>query len=574
MPNFFTDNDDILFHMKNMDLDKVILLKEKNFADKSKFDYAPKNIADAKDSYQRIMDVVGDIAGNFVDPRAADVDEEGAHLENGEVRYAKGTEEALEVCRNAEIWGFTLPRRYGGLNCPMTMYVMAIEIISRADAAFMNVYGLQDDIADTIYKFADEDVRMKYLPRLASGEVTSSMALTEPDAGSDLQAVMLKAYQNDSGQWFLKGVKRFITNGCGEISLVLARSEEGTHDGRGLSMFLYEREKHMKIRRIENKLGIHGSPTCELQFNDAPAILVGKRRMGLIKYVMTLMNEARIGIASQALGIAEGAYRAAKKYAEERVQFRKVIKEFLPVSEMLANMKVKIEAGRTLLYETGRIVDIKDGIEEESEEHPEKAPQLREELKKYQALAALMTPICKAYNTEMANQVAYDGIQIHGGTGYMKEFSAERYYRDARITNIYEGTTQLQVVAAIGGVVKGVAMDLIADYEKNIDFTHVEQYHKTVKEMAGILDKAIAFVREKGDNDFQDYHSQRLVDMTTYTVIGYLMLRDASFSERKKDVLKYYLEYAYYDVKKFSEIILSDTRSLLEKKEAIIDGLN
>jgi alkylation response protein AidB-like acyl-CoA dehydrogenase len=292
---------------------------------------------------------------------------------------------------------------------------------------------------------------------------------------------MCKAYQDDKGQWFLKGVKRFITNGCGQISLVLARSEEGTHDGRGLSLFLYERDKHMRIRRIENKLGIHGSPTCELQFNDAPAILVGKRRMGLIKYVMTLMNEARIGIAAQGLGIAEGAYRAAKKYAEERVQFRKHIKDFIAVSEMLANMKTKIEAGRTLLYETGRIVDIKDGLEEESEEHPEKAPELREEMKKYQALAALMTPICKAWNTEIANQVSYDGIQIHGGTGYMKEFSAERFYRDARITNIYEGTTQLQVVAAIGGVVKGVAMELIADYEKENDFSHVESLHKTVK---------------------------------------------------------------------------------------------
>jgi len=573
MPNFYKDNDDIQFHMKHMDLDRVIELKESFFADKGKYNYAPVNINDAKDSYNRILEVVGDIAGNFIAPRAPGVDEEGAHYENGEVRYAKGTEEALEMLKRADLMGFTLPRKYGGLNCPVTIYSIAIEIVSRADAALMNLFGLQD-IADTINLFADEEQKMRYLPRFASGEVTGSMALTEPDAGSDLQSVQLKAWQDEKGQWYLRGVKRFITNGCGHISLVLARSEEGTTDGRGLSMFIYEREKHMKIRRIENKLGIHGSPTCELQFNDAPAELCGKRRMGLIKYVMSLMNGARLAIAAQGLGIAEAAYAEADQYAKDRVQFKKAIRDMIPVSEMLVNMRVKIEAGRTLLYETARIVDIKNGLEEQSEHSEDKAKELRDELKRYTALAALFTPMVKAYNTEIANQVAYDAIQIHGGTGFMREFNVERHYRDARITNIYEGTTQLQVVAAIGGIVKGVAMERLNEYDREFQYSGLEYLQKPIREMKNLTEKAIEYVRNKDNSLYQEYHSRRLVEMVTYTTIGYLMLRDASRSERKKDILKYFLEYALPEVKARCDVILGNTSHMLEKKQEILDGKN
>lgn len=573
MENFYRDNDDIQFHMKHINLDRVIELVEDNFADRGKYDYAPVNIVDAKDCYDKILEVVGDIAANFIAPRAKEVDEEGAHYENGEVKYAKGTEEALEMLKKADLMGFTLPRKYGGLNCPITIYSIAIEIVSRADAALMNLFGLQD-IADTINKFGSEDQKMRYLPRFASGEVTGSMALTEPDAGSDLQSVMTKAYQDENGQWRLRGVKRFITNGCGHISLVLARSEEGTTDGRGLSMFIYEREKHMRIRRIENKLGIHGSPTCELQFNDAPAELCGERRYGLIKYVMSLMNGARLAVAAQALGIAEAAYRAAEKYARERVQFKKAIRDILPVTEMLANMKVKIEAGRTLLYETSVIVDIKNGLEHQIEKYPEKAKELKDELKKFTALANLFTPMVKAYNTEMANQVCYDAIQIHGGTGFTREFDVERYYRDVRITNIYEGTTQLQIVAAIGGVVKGVAIEKLNEYDAELSCIGDSSLYKYVKEMKQLTENAINYVRQKDDPAYQEYHSRRLVEMVTFTTIGYLMLRDACYSERKKDVAKYFLEFALPEVKMRNEIITSNVSTLLERREDILKGVN
>ena len=573
MPNFYKDNDDIQFHIKHMDLDRIIALKEDDFADKGHFDYAPVNLHDAKDSYDRILDIAGDIAGNIIAPTAEAADEEGAIFENGEVRYAAGTQVAIDAFTQADLMGFTLPRKYGGLNSPVTVFSMVIEMVSRAEAGLMNIVGLQD-ISETIYKFADEEVKAKYLPRFSSGEVTGSMALTEPDAGSDLQAVQLKAFQDENGQWYLNGVKRFITNGCGEISLVLARSEEGTKDGRGLSMFLYERDDKMVIRRIENKLGIHTSPTTELQFNNAPAILIGKRKMGLIRYVMSLMNGARLAISSQAVGIAEAAYQEAKKYADERIQFRKSIRSMVPVYEMLAMMKVKVETARTLLYETARIVDIRDGLEHKGQAHPEQAKELRSDLKKYSNFAALFTPLTKAYTTEIANQVAYDGIQVHGGTGFMKEFNAERHYRDARITNIYEGTTQLQIVAAVGGVVNGTAMERIREYEESFDFSRVGELHKILKTMTELLEKTIAHIKEKGDSEFQEYHSRRLVEMTTNVILGYLMLRDASLSYRKIEVAKLFLEFAAPDVKMKSDIILDDVKSLLNTHDLILEGTN
>ncbi|GAB4176862.1 MAG: Acyl-CoA dehydrogenase C-terminal domain-containing protein [Calditrichia bacterium] len=570
MANFYKDNKDIIFHLKHMDWTRIVELKEDHFKDKDLFDYAPEDVSDALDSYEKILEIVGQIAGDIIAPRAREVDEEGARFENGEVEYAKGTQEALKACRQADLIGFTIPRKYGGLNAPITLYTMAIEIISRADAAFMNIFGLQSDIADTIYKFADDEIKDAYLPRLCTDEITSSMVLTEPDAGSDLQSVMLKATQDEEGNWYLNGVKRFITNGNGQIALVLARSEPGTSDGRGLSMFLYERDEHMKIRRIEEKLGIHGSPTCELQFNNAPAKLIGRRKMGLIKYVMTLMNEARVGVSAQAVGIAEAAYREAKKYAEERIQFKRPIKELAPVAEMLANMRVGIEAGRALLYETTRIVDLRDCLEEHMEKYPDEAKEHRAEFKKLADQASMLTPMCKAFTTEMANKVTYDAIQVHGGTGYMKDFEVERHYRDARITNIYEGTTQLQIVAAIGGVMKGTIFTLLDEYESSFDLYSVDFHHNTIRKLVEKLKDAVEYVKQKEDQNYLNYHARRLVEMATTIVIGYLLARDAAKSDRKKDILKYFLEFAEPEFAMKYNIVTSNTVSLLEKRDSIL----
>ncbi len=571
MTNFFTDNKDIQFHLKNMDLSRVADLKEDGFADAGEFPEAPADVAGVAENYQIVLDIVGEIAGDFVDPRSRDVDEEGATYKDGEVIYAKGTAESIDRLIKADLMGFTLPRRFNGINMPKTVYTIATEMISRADASLMNVFGLQE-ISDTISKFGSEDQKERYLPRFCSGEVMGAMDLTEPDAGSDLQAVMLKATETESGSWLLNGSKRFITNGCAEIGLIMARSEAGTKDGRGISLFIYERDANMKIRRIEHKLGIKGSPTCELQFNDAESELLGKRKMGLIKYTMSLMNGARLAVAAQGLGIAEAAYRKANQYATEREQFKKPIRQFSAVYEMLTDMKVSIEAGRSLLYDTARIVDIKEGIEDRIEWHPETKKELKADLSYYSKLAALFTPIAKAYNAEMSNKVCYDGIQIHGGVGFTTEFDAERHYRDARITNIYEGTTQLQVVAAIGGVIAGVASIRIAEYEEQNDFTAIPELIGKAKDLKAKLEEAVTFVKEKGDREYQDYHAGRLVGIATDAIISYLLCIDALQSDRKKKIAELFLSKAVIRVDASLKYILSDDLAVINLHKDVLEA--
>ena len=571
MSNFYQDNSDILFHMKHMDLDRIIELKEDNFADHGTFSYASKDIEDTRDNYQRVLDIIGEIAGDFVAERAPQVDIEGATFKDGEVIYAKGTLEALDRLQKADLMGFTLARKYGGINMPKTVYTIATEMISRADGSLMNIFGLQE-IADTIYHFGSEDQKERYLPRFSSGEVMGSMALTEPDAGSDLQSIVLRARQDNNGQWLLNGVKRFITNGCAEISLVMARSEEGTAGGRGVSLFIYERDAHMKIRRIEHKLGIHGSPTCEMQFNDAPAELLGKRKMGLVKYTMSLMNGARLAVTAQAVGIAEAAFREARKYAESRSQFKKPISEFSAIYEMLTDMKVDIEAARTLLYETARIVDLKEGVEERAEKHPDLAKDLKDDIKRYGKYAALFTPMAKAYATEMGNDVCYKAVQIHGGVGFTCEFNVERHTRDVRITNIYEGTTQLQIVAAIGGVIGGVVIERLNDYENGTDYAPVSDLYSKVQEFRSHLESAVSFVKEKKDPEFQEFHSLRLVNMATDTIIGYLLLKDALHSERKKKIASIFISKAAHRVKENLAFILSGDTQIVDFHDEVIAG--
>lgn len=569
MENFYRDNPDILFHLNHLDISKVVELKEDGFSGKDQYPEAPVNLDDAMDNYDRILDITGEIAGKIIKPRAAEVDRIGAKFEKGEVILAPGTVEALERLKKSDLMGFTLPRRYGGLNFPKTIYSMAIEIISRADASLMNLFGLQE-IGDTICKFGSQEQKQQFLPRFSSGEISGAMALTEPDAGSDLQTVMLKARQDDQGNWFLNGVKRFITNGCADVSLVMARSEEGTAGGRGLSLFIYERDEHLTIRRIEHKLGIHGSPTCELQFNNAPAQLLGRRKFGLIKYTLSLMNGARASVAAQAVGIAEAAYREADRYARDRVQFSKPIRQFSAIFEMLTHMKTGIEAARSLLYETSIIVDIKEGLEERIEQYPESAADLKEELKRYNRLAALFTPIVKAFASELANEVCYKAIQIHGGVGYTCEFEVERLYRDARITNIYEGTTQLQVVAAIGGVMGGVVVDWVNGFETEYDFSPVQALFDSAAACRKQLESAIAHIKEKKDGTLQEFHAARLVSIATDTIIAYLLTRDATFAERKQKVAKVFFVEALPRIKAALAYIESGETSVLELQNDII----
>ena len=526
MANFYTDNKALQYHLHHPLMKEIVALREREYTQSEKFDYAPLDFEDAMDSYERVLDIIGEVCGDIIAPNAKDVDLEGPHHENGRVRYAKGTEQNLKALNQAGLMGITLPRQYGGLNMSSIPYIMAADMVSRADAGFVNVWGLQD-CAETINEFASEDQKERFLPRTCKGE-TLAMDLTEPDAGSDLQSVMLKATQDEDGTWRLNGVKRFITNGDGDISLVLARSEEGTRDGRGLSMFIYDkRDGGMTVRRIEDKMGIHASPTCELVFKNAKAELCGDRKLGLIKYVMSLMNGARLGIAAQSVGVSEAAYQEAIAYARSREQFGKAIINFPAVSEMIANIKAKLDASRTLLYECTRFVDMYKSLEAISRERT-LTPEERKTMKAYNRLADAFTPLAKGMTSEFCNQNAYDCVQIHGGSGFMRDYACERIYRDARITSIYEGTTQLQVVAAIRHVTTGTYLNKIKEYATREYSEAVAPMKAKLEAMTALYEDTMAKVQAVEDPEYITFHARRLVEMLGHIIMGYLLIGDAS----------------------------------------------
>ena len=550
MANFFDDNEDLLFLFDHLDMRQLAQVQEEGFpgpddADAPGAEFAPADVDDTIDNYRRVMHIIGDVAANCIAPHSGSVDRTGHQLnEDGTVTLNPNTQTNLDALSQAGVMGFTLPRRYGGLNFPTTMYTMAIEIVSRADASLMNLFGLQG-IAETINAFADEDVKDEYLPRFADGQATGAMALTEPDAGSDLQAVALRAWQDEDDRWRLTGVKRFITNGCGEVLLTLARSEPESKDGRGLSLFLCDRGPRLRVRRLEGKLGIHGSPTCELVYDDTPAILIGERQLGLIRYVMSLMNGARLGIAGQSLGIAEASYREARRYAHTRRQFGVSIQKLPAVAEMVVDMKVDIEAARALVYETSRLCDLENNnlrILESPDIEKDEKKKRKAQGRVYKRLNGMLTPMSKYYASEMCVAVANDALQVLGGSGYMTDYPVERYLRDARITTIYEGTSQLQIVAAVRGVCGGAFEKMVEQLEQHNDDdeTRAALRAKLGEGRDRVLD-AIAFVKKQG-GDYMDLVGRKLVDAAITVIVGHLLLRQAAADERKRLVASRFID--------------------------------
>ena len=527
MANYYTDHPELEFHLHHPLMKRIVELKERNFADKDTFEDAPVDYNDAIDNYNHLLEIMGDITANIMEPNSESVDLEGPHLVDKRMVYASKTYENLDATRKAGLWGISMPRRYGGLNLPITPYSMASEMVATADAGFQNIWSLQDCI-ETLYEFGSEEQRQKYIPRVCAGE-TMSMDLTEPDAGSDLQRVMLKAtYSEEEGCWLLNGVKRFITNGDSDIHLVLARSEEGTRDGRGLSMFIYDkRQGGVDVRHIEHKLGIHGSPTCELVYKNAKAELCGSTRMGLIKYVMALMNGARLGIAAQSVGVSQAAYTEALAYAEERKQFDTAIVDMPAVYDMVARIKAKLDAGRSLLYQTSRYVDIYKALDDIARER-KLTPEEKAEQKKYTRLADAFTPIAKGMNSEYANQNTYDAIQVHGGSGFIMEYKSQRLYRDARIFSIYEGTTQLQVVAAIRYITNGTYASMIQEMLQNEVSAEMRPLKDRVVKMVAKLEEAIEKVKEDNNQEVLDFLARRLYNMTGDVIMSLLIIEDAS----------------------------------------------
>ncbi len=530
MANYYSDHPEMRFYLDHPLMKRIVELKERGYSESKKYEDAPVDYEDALDNYDRLLRIAGDVAANTIAPNSESVDLEGPHLENGRMIYASKTYENLDAVTKAGLWGVDMPRRYGGLNVPMVVFSMLSETISAADASFQNVWSLQSCI-DTLYEFGSEEQREKYIPRVCKGE-TMSMDLTEPDAGSDLQRVMLKAsYDEKEGCWRLNGVKRFITNGDSDIHLVLARSEEGTRDGRGLSMFIYDRKDGgVDVRHIEHKLGIHGSPTCELTFKNAKAELCGSTRLGLIKYVMSLMNGARLGISAQSVGLEQEAYNEAVAYAKERAQFNTKIIEFPAVYDMLSRMKAKLDAGRSLLYETSRYVDIYKTLDDIQRER-KLTPEEKQEMKHYSKLADAFTPIGKGMNSEYANQSAYDAVSVHGGSGFIMEYKCQRLFRDARIFSIYEGTTQLQVVAAIRYITNGTYSSIFEEMLAEDVKDSLKPLKERVSAMFGKYREAIDYVKALDNQTAHDFLARRLYDMTGDILLSLLIIRDADRDE-------------------------------------------
>ncbi len=569
--NFFLDNQDLQFHLDKLDMQEVVELKEKGYSYAQKYLTAPRHYQDARDNYRLLLEVLGEVSASVIAPRAAEADKEGAQFRDGQVYYAAATQEAVEALKQAELMGIMLPWEYGGMNLPETIYQMMVEIVSRAEGGLMTIFGLQE-IASTISEYGNEDQKASVLPRFARGEVAGAMVLTEPDAGSDLGSVQTKAtFDEEAGVWRLNGVKRFITNGVAEIMVVLARSEPGTADARGLSLFLVERDETVQIRRIEDKIGIHTSPTCEIQYHNTPAELIGKRKFGLIRYAMGLMNGARLAVAAQALGIAEAAYREAYKYAEERVQFGKPIRDIPAVSRMLLSMRGEIEATRALIYETSLWVDLSKTYDHYLATADTKDKEARQRLKQTTTLADALTPLTKYYATEMGNRVCYQAMQVHGGVGYMREFNVERHYRDIRVTNIYEGTSQLQIVAAIGKLLGG-ALDELLDGWAALDYgAELDPLKQQLLGTTGLLKEAAASLKEK-EREVIDYYAADLTDMAVYVLCGWLLLQDARHSERKREMARVYIAEHLPQVDSAYAAIRAADATPLEARQAILTG--
>ncbi len=538
--NFFLDNRDLQFHLQHADMREVIALKEKGYTYHDQYPSAPRHYEDAKHSYQLLLQVLGDICANIVAPRAAEADEEGVQFRDGQVHYTAATQEALEAFKQAELYGVMLPWEYGGINLPETVYQMMVEIVARADAGLMTVFGLQE-IAMSINEFGDEAMKARLLPRFARGEVAGAMVLTEPDAGSDLGSAQTRATLDPAtGLWHITGVKRFLTNGNADVMVVLARSEPDSNDARGLSLFLVEKDDSVTIRRIENKMGLHASPTCEIQYNHTPGQLIGKRRFGLIRYAMALMNGARLAVSAQALGIAEAAYREAYRYSQERVQFGQPVRNFPAVSRMLLSMRSEIEAARALMYESARWVDLEKAYQEHIAASAKPDPSDRQALKRASRLAETLTPLTKYYATEMGNRVCYKAMQVHGGVGYMREFNVERHYRDIRVTNIYEGTSQLQVVAAIGKLLGHALDDLLNEWAAQDYGAELAPLKSQVVQATALFNRSADHLKEC-PADVIDYYAGDIVDMATQVVNSWLLLQEARLDKRKQAVAQVYV---------------------------------
>ncbi len=536
--NYFLENEDLHNHFESIiDWNEIVEAFEQGFVDKKEyekngkeeFSLAPGSIKEALEFYRSVLEAGGDIAGKNIAPFVKNMDLEGLKYKDGKVTFPSSMLDAVNKVKEAGILPYSIGRKHGGLGLPCSIQTMLMEIFSRADGSLAIAIGCMN-LAETIERFGSPEMIKTYVPQMVVGELCGAMALTEPNYGSDLPNLQTKAIKGEDGVWRITGAKRFITHGCGlgdkpSIILTLARTGSPTSGARGLSFFLVKGQD-VHIAGIEKKMGLHCSPTCEVVYEDSPGVLIGEEGYGLVKYSMAMMNGARLSIAGQAMGIGVAAYYEAKKYASEREQFGKKIQKIPAVKKMLDWMDREIIAMRSILQEASRSIDLYHWKSERLKEEgvDEKEIKKDENIRKWEKLANLFTPISKYYITEQANKIAYDSLQIHGGAGYTYDYDISRIYRDIRITNIYEGTTQLQIVAAIGSVVtglgaKGILRQYLDEEMENFSPSALLRENREKLETSHLLYLSLENAESKDELAFE------LVESATRVIIGLLLER-------------------------------------------------
>lgn len=537
--NYFTDNEDLQLQFDSLiSWEPIVQEIEHGFADAAEYKktsderlaMAPSSTEEAVEYYRTILEALGEMMGKEVAPRSAEMDRIGLKYENGKVTYPEAQDYCFDELRKAGLMPFAFSRRYGGLSMPVTAQSMALEIAARADASFSLAYG-NANVAEIVARYGSEEMIDEWIPKWAAGDISCAMALTEPNYGSDLPNVQTRAVKDEKGTWRITGAKRFITHASGYhkapcVILTLARTGSPTSGARGLSFFLVE-SKHVEIAGIERKMGLHCSPTCEVVYDNAPAHLIGEEGLGLLRYSMGMMNSARLVIAAQSLGIAESARFEARKYAHERIQFGKPIEEIPAVRKMLDRMDAESAGMRALLLEASRTIDMYMWRKEHLTKHeglPEKQAKKDEQVRKWEKLADLFTPLSKYYISEMCVSIAYDAVQIHGGAGFTEDYDVSRIYRDSRITTIYEGTTQLQIVAAIGGVTAGMAQNgFLRSYieEEMAGFTP----SSTLRTLFEMFEANAELYRSIEDSETKARYASEAVESAARFLLGMLMER-------------------------------------------------
>ncbi|MBX7057085.1 MAG: acyl-CoA dehydrogenase family protein [Leptospirales bacterium] len=564
--NYFEDNPDLRFNLQRcLDWDRIVARRERSFRDAKRyqqegderFALAPADLAQAQSFYFESLQLAGEFAGKRVAPCARSMEQHGLKLKNGSVQFPPDYARLYQEAADSGFLSFPLPREWGGLNFPLPVSMALKEMLTRADNSF-EISVAVSFLADVLRRFGPEDLKQLYIPQIVSGQLSAAMALTEPDYGSDLAHVRTRAELQADGSYRISGAKRFITHGCGvgdrpAILFTLART---SGDGaRGLSFFLVH-GKDVEVSRIEHKLGLVCSPTCEIVYDNAPAVLIGREGEGLIKYVMSMLNGGRMGVAVESVGISQAALSEARKYASERKQFGAAIETHPAVARMLDEMDARLQANRALVFQAAQYVELYEQRCEELIEagHGDREIRRDEEASRLDRISHLWTSLAKLECSEGANRIAYDAMQIHGGVGFTEEFDIARIFRDARISTIYEGTSQIHINAALAAFTSGLGeRDVVhLDFHERIenlgDDSRKEQCRALYQRARAVAQCVLQLARSERDYLARDAVESVAAALATALLAAQCDLLEGEwsgeFAERKRKAFEVYLRLA------------------------------